>query len=208
MSDAPSTLPLRAWVDAWEDANHTFYTHHAPEQHFRTSIDAGTATARRIAALLAPLPEHPHKHSHEHSRPATDSSLPRCIVDIGSGSGALLTQLAALVDDVVTLIGVDVRPRPDDLPATIQWRQVRVTHDVEDITGRDGRITGLVIAHEFLDDVACPVIELDDDLRPRIVQVEATTGAEALGPDLADPAAEALLGGISPGEARAWLDRW
>ena len=112
MSDAPSTLPLRAWVDAWEDANHTFYTHHAPEQHFRTSVDAGTATAHRIAALLAPAPEHP--------RPAIDGSLPRCIVDIGSGSGALLTQLAALVDDEVTLIGVDVRPRPDDLPATIQ----------------------------------------------------------------------------------------
>ncbi|MEL0281306.1 MAG: hypothetical protein VXA76_02145, partial [Actinomycetota bacterium] len=148
MSDAPSTLPLRAWVDAWDDANHTFYTHHAPEQHFRTSIDAGTAIARRIGALLAPAPEHP--------LPATDSSLPRCIVDIGSGSGALLTQLAALVDDEVTLIGVDVRPRPDDLPATIQWRQVRVTRDIEDITGMDGRITGLVIAHEFLDDVPCP----------------------------------------------------
>ena len=115
MSDAPSTLPLRAWVDAWEDANRTFYTHHAPEQHFRTSIDAGTAIARRIAALLAP--------AHEHSRPASDSSLPRCIVDIGSGSGALLTQLAALVNEEVTLIGVDVRPRPDDLPATIQWHQ-------------------------------------------------------------------------------------
>ncbi|MAF73772.1 MAG: hypothetical protein CMH40_05665 [Micrococcales bacterium] len=105
-------------------------------------------------------------------------------------------------------MGVDVRPRPDDLPAAILWRQVRVTRDVEDITGMDGRITGLVIAHEFLDDVACPVIELDDDLRPRIVQVEAATGAEVLGPDLADPAAEALLGGISPSQARAWLDRW
>jgi SAM-dependent MidA family methyltransferase len=204
MSDAPSTLPLRAWVDAWDDANHTFYTHHAPEQHFRTSIDAGTATARRIAALLAPPPQHPH----EHPRPAPRSSLPRCIVDIGSGSGALLTQLAALVDDEVTLIGVDVRPRPDDLPAAIGWRQVRVTRDIEDITGRDGLITGLVIAHEFLDDVACPVVELDDDLRPRIVQVEAATGTEVLGPDLADPAAEALLGGISPSEARAWLDHW
>ncbi|MEC8445032.1 MAG: hypothetical protein VXZ03_01975, partial [Actinomycetota bacterium] len=87
MSDALSTLPLRTWVDAWNDANHTFYTHHAPEQHFRTSIDASAAIARRIAALLAPAPEH--------SRPATDSSLPRCSVDIGSGSGALLTQLAA-----------------------------------------------------------------------------------------------------------------
>ncbi|MEC8445623.1 MAG: SAM-dependent methyltransferase, partial [Actinomycetota bacterium] len=117
-------------------------------------------------------------------------------------------QLAALVVDEVTLMGVDVRPRPDDLPAAILWRQVRVTRDVEDITGMDGRITGLVIAHEFLDDVACPVIELDDDLRPRIVQVEAATGAEVLGPDLADPAAEALLGGISPSQARAWLDRW
>ena len=92
MSDALSTLPLRTWVDAWNDANHTFYTHHAPEQHFRTSIDASAAIARRIAALLAPAPEH--------SRPATDSSLPRCIVDIGSGSGALLTQLAALVVDI------------------------------------------------------------------------------------------------------------
>ncbi|MBL6834342.1 MAG: hypothetical protein ISQ77_03225, partial [Candidatus Nanopelagicales bacterium] len=92
MSDAPSTLPLRAWVDAWDDANNNFYTHHAPEQHFRTSIDAGTATARRIAALLAPPPQHPH----EHPRPAPRSSLPQCIVDIGSGSGALLTQLAAL----------------------------------------------------------------------------------------------------------------
>ena len=204
MSDAPSTLPLRAWVDAWDDANHTFYTHHAPEQHFRTPTAAGTATARRIAALLAPPPQHPH----EHPRPAPRSSLPRCIVDIGSGSGALLTQLAALVDDEVTLIGVDVRPRPDDLPAAIGWRQVRVTRDIEDITGRDGLITGLVIAHEFLDDVACPVVELDDDLRPRIVQVEAATGTEVLGPDLADPAAEALLGGISPNEARAWLDHW
>ena len=82
---------------------------------------------------------------------------------------------------------MDVRPRPDDLPAAIGWRQVRVTRDIEDITGRDGLITGLVIAHEFLDDVACPVVELDDDLRPRIVQVEAATGTEVLGPDLADP---------------------
>ena len=208
MSDVPSTRPFRAWVDAWDDANHTFYTHHAPEQHFRTSIDAGTATARRIAELLAPPPQHPPQHPHQHPCQTPNSSLPRCIVDIGSGSGALLTQLATLVDDEVTLIGVDVRPRPEDLPPAIRWRQVRVTHDVEDITGMDGRITGLVIAHEFLDDVACPVIELDDDLRPRIVQVEAATGAEVLGPDLADPAADALLGGISPGEVRTWLDRW
>ncbi|MCW2749178.1 MAG: hypothetical protein JWR83_288 [Aeromicrobium sp.] len=103
------------------------------------------------------------------------------VVDLGAGGGELLTALLPLVGDGVELIGVEVAGRPAELPDVIGW--VRQLPD---------RIDGLLIANEWLDNVPCDVVEVDDDGVVREVLVDPTTGAEGLG----EP------------HASAWLDTW
>lgn len=104
----------------------------------------------------------------------------RAVTDVGAGGGELLAHLAAL-DSGLQLIGVDLAPRPRGLPDHVGWR-----------SGLPERLEGLVIANEWLDNIACDVVEVDDSGVPRVVHVDPQTGDEQLGRQVEDP----------------WLDTW
>ncbi|HJR89718.1 MAG TPA: SAM-dependent methyltransferase [Aeromicrobium sp.] len=102
------------------------------------------------------------------------------VVDLGAGGGELLTRLSR-IDAGLTLVGVDLAARPASLPTGIDWY-----HDLP------AEFEGLLVAHEWLDNVPCDVVELDDDGVTRLVKVDPETGDERLG----DPIES------------AWLDAW
>lgn len=153
--------------EAWDAAlygNGGFYRTQLPADHFRTSANASAVFADAILALLR--------------REGLDA-----VTDLGAGGGELLTGLHAR-DPQLTLVGVEMRPRPSALPDAITWTD-----------SRPGPLDGLVIANELLDNIACDVVELDTQGIARIVEVEPATLRERLG-DRVD------------GEVAAWLDRW
>lgn len=100
------------------------------------------------------------------------------VVDVGAGAGELLTALHAL-DPSMTLHGVDLADRPA-IDAAITWS-----------SALPDRVDGLLIAHEWLDNIPCDVVELADD-GVRLVEVDPVTGEESLGDPYASP----------------WLDQW
>ena len=184
-----------AWADAWSRANTTFYAHNQAEDHFATSIHADGQVANALASLIS------QQHQVHRDREFF-------VIDVGSGSGRLLKQLRTRADGDVQFLGIDIRERPVDLPHDIQWRQMQISENNYDVIGTSRDSAGVVIAHEFLDDVPCEVFELDEDASPRLVLVDPTTGAEELGPHLCDSAAVTLLDSIRPDEIRAWLEAW
>lgn len=137
-----------------------FYRRDLGARHFRTSVEA---SPRFAAALLALLPE------------------AESVVDIGAGSGRLLTDLHR--SGRTGLIGVELGPRPAGLPAEIEWRD-RLPETM----------SGLVVANEWLDNVPVDIVELTAD-GPKYVLVDPKTAEERLG----DPPCA---------EDREWLDRW
>jgi SAM-dependent MidA family methyltransferase len=120
-------------------------------------------------------------------RMARDAGLDT-VVDIGAGRGELLTQVRAL-DPGLDLLGVEVAARPRGLDAAIAWTAA-LPESVE----------GLVVANEWLDDIPCHVVEVDDGGVPRVVHVDPVTGTEALGSPLDHPSVPASLAG--------WVERW
>ncbi|MEO6604965.1 MAG: SAM-dependent methyltransferase [Aeromicrobium sp.] len=102
------------------------------------------------------------------------------IVDMAAGNGELLTSLHNL-GVPATLIGVELVDRPVDLPAAIHW-----TNELP------ASIDGLLVAHEWLDNIPCEVVELDENGIVRIVEVDPATGNETLGAPYTSP----------------WLDTW
>jgi SAM-dependent MidA family methyltransferase len=109
------------------------------------------------------------------------------VVDVGSGRGELLRLLHAL-DPSLTLLGVEVAKRPADLPEAIAWSPVMPTE-----------VDGLVFANEWLDNVPCHVVEVDDDGAVRVVHV-AEDGTESLGARIDDSSV--------PPSLKAWCDTW
>ena len=101
------------------------------------------------------------------------------VVDLGAGGGELLARLHG-IDPALRLTGVDLAPRPD-LPDDVAWADEL-----------PASIDGLLIAHEWLDNIPCDVVELDDDGVVRLVEVEPDTGEEILGDAVESD----------------WLDRW
>jgi SAM-dependent MidA family methyltransferase len=95
------------------------------------------------------------------------------VVDMAAGGGELASGLAAIRPDL-TVTAVDLRPRPDGLPDGVDWRPAL-----------PDRLTGLVVANEWLDNVPCPVAEVDAAGRLRTVLVDPASGTEALGDDVA-----------------------
>lgn len=151
-----------------------FYRREAPAAHFRTSAGTGPFPAAWVALL--------GRVDDVLGRP------PRLdVVDVGAGRAELLLGMLAAVPPSLAVrvrwTAVERADRPAGLPAEIGWA-----------AEPPERITGLVVAHEWLDNVPVDVVERVAD-GPRLVLVDPSTGAERLGPppDLAD---------------RAWLDRW
>ncbi|PJJ58121.1 putative S-adenosyl-L-methionine-dependent methyltransferase [Mumia flava] len=156
------------WHDAWQDALYGtdgFFVREQPADHFRTSVHASVRFAEAVLVLA-------RSYGLSH------------VVDLGAGSGELLVALDLIAGDELTLDGVDLRGRPEDLPDRIGWAGVL-----------PDRVEGLLVANELLDDVPCEVVERDTDGAVRVVLVDPATGEETLG----DP--------VGP-DALAWLARW
>jgi SAM-dependent MidA family methyltransferase len=110
------------------------------------------------------------------------------VVDVGAGRGELLLALHRLAPDL-ELLAVEVAPRPAGLPDAIAWSTVLPES-----------VDGLVLAHEWLDNVPCHVAAVDEEGAVRVVHVDPSTGEESLGHRLASP-------GVPPSMAE-WLERW
>jgi SAM-dependent MidA family methyltransferase len=110
------------------------------------------------------------------------------LVDVGCGRGELLTAVHRLAPDL-TLLGVEVAARPDALPPAIDWSPVLPSS-----------VDGLLLAHEWLDNVPCHVVEVAPDGAVRVVHVDPATGEESLGHRIDEPGVPPALG--------EWLARW
>ncbi|MFP5219825.1 MAG: SAM-dependent methyltransferase [Actinomycetes bacterium] len=155
---------MRPWRQAWKHALYGtdgFFVREAPRDHFRTSVTASPLLAVALRRLAG----------------AVDDALgrpdPFDVVDLGGGRAELLQALP----DVPARWRLTAVERAPDPGVGVRW-----LHDLP-------RVTGLLLAHEWLDDVPLDVV--DDG---RLVLVDRD-GAEALGP----PASA---------EAAAWTRRW
>jgi SAM-dependent MidA family methyltransferase len=110
------------------------------------------------------------------------------VVDIGAGRGELLDTLHALAPDL-DLLGVEVAARPSGLDPAVAWTSA-LPESVE----------GLVVANEWLDDIPCHVVEVDQDGQLRVVHVDPATGVESLGRRLDHESVPASL--------QDWVRRW
>jgi hypothetical protein len=136
------------WHDAMAWTHQVaFSPHHAAERHFGTAIDVGDHIAREVLRRCRATAR----------RYGIDDPW---IVDVGAGSGRLLRQLLDLGHPPDRLLGVDVRPAPD-LP--VHWIQGVAPAAVPEVAG-------LLLAHEFLDDIPLDVVRdghvLTTDGRP------------------------------------------
>jgi SAM-dependent MidA family methyltransferase len=153
-----------------------FYTRgESPARHFRTSVHASPRYAGALLDLLREV-------DHALGRPARLD-----LVDVGAADGRLLGQVLAAAGPHLagrlTAHAVEVAPKPAGADPRIRWRR-----------RPPARITGLVIASEWLDNVPLDVAELTP-AGPRLVLVDRATGAERLG--------------AVPGRADlAWVDAW
>jgi len=141
------------WRQAWQDALY------GPDGFFVTSRPAEhfrtAVTGSRVFAEAV-------------ARLAHDDGL-TTVVDMGAGGGELLAHLHDLDPDL-HLVGVDLAPRPADLSAAVDWR-----HELP------AEFDGLLVAHEWLDNIPCDIVEVDDGGDVRIVLVDPQTGLERLG---------------------------
>jgi SAM-dependent MidA family methyltransferase len=157
-------MPFVPWRQAWRDALY------GPDGVFVTSRPAEhfrtSVTASRLFAEAV-------------ARLALDEGL-STIVDMGAGGGELLHHLHE-IDPGLRLIGVDLGSRPSQLPPAIDWR-----HELP------AEFEGLLLANEWLDNVPCDIVEVDDDGESRLVLVDPVSGLERLG---------------DPVESE-WLDAW
>lgn len=133
-------------------ANVTFYARHAAEDTFRTSMAAAPLMARALLNLIAHVDE------------ALDHPDALDVVDVGCGNGAVLASLLRLTEQEspdrtagrtsprLKLHGIDLRARPPGLDERITWTQ----GPAPDALPRG--VTGLVMAHEWLDDLPVDVV--------------------------------------------------
>ena len=146
-----------------------------PAAHFRTSVTAAPELfATAITGLLDDV------ESALGAAPGTDID----VVDLGAGGGELVSALADSLPERVRLHAVDVAARPSGLPERVSWS-----------TELPETITGLVLAHEYLDDLPVDVAEVGPDGLTCLVLVDPLTGEEQLG------------GPLAPDDEE-WLSRW
>lgn len=161
-------MTLPTWREAMEDALYGpdgFFRRERPGDHFRTSVHASDLFAMALGLL------------------AVRCGI-RAVIDVGAGRGEFLWALARQAP-ALDLLGVELAPRPPDLPAAIEWAP-----EVP-----DGVDQALIIANEWLDNIPVDVVEVGRDGRPRLLHVDPASGEETLGTPVA-------------GEDARWLDIW
>ncbi|MGI5377232.1 SAM-dependent methyltransferase [Streptomyces sp. CA-251387] len=176
---AEATDEWRGWRAAAESALYGpggFYRRpEGPAGHFRTSVHASPLFAGAVARLLCRVDE------------ALGRRTSLDFVDMAAGRGELVTRvLAALPADVAArtrAYAVEIADRPESLDHRIEW-----------LPEPPRRITGLLFANEWLDNVPLEVAEVDSAGVPRQVLVRRD-GTERLGKPVAGAEAE-------------WLARW
>ncbi len=184
---------FQPWAQAWQQAlygPHGYYRHTQPAAHFSTSVSllrrtmssglhsgSGSQPTGNIATAMAQLASH--------------CQLPR-IVDIGCGEGDLLASLTLTHPQLATT-GIEVRPRPTELPASIDWR---ISPGGAELPARGELPEGsLVIAHEWLDDIPVPIVQRAAPNQPwQLVEV--------------DPRGTERLAGPPTAADQDWLARW
>jgi SAM-dependent MidA family methyltransferase len=175
------------WAHAWREASRGFWAKANPSEHFRTS--AGPQVAHLVADIVK----------------ATDERLGHpedfIVLDIGCADGELLELVRERSPGLrgrARWVGVDIRP----------FDRRGVTCVMADcptpIPGSP--FVGVVMAHEWLDEIPCDIVERDDHGVDRIVMVDRY-GVESLGPALSDDVGCAGVG-IDGVRVREWLSRW
>lgn len=155
----------RPWRAAWHEALYGpagFYLREQPADHFRTSANGSAVFAgavRRLAGRVDDLLGRPD---------------PFDVVDLGAGRAELLQALPD-VPARWRLTAVELRPGAG--APRVQWRS-----DIPPVTG-------LLVAHEWLDDVPLDIVQ-----GGRTVLVDGS-GQERPGP-------------AAPAEQRRWAGRW
>lgn len=180
------------WSEAWRRASTGdggFWRHEIPSSHFATST--GPVLAQAMVRLLQDVSA--RIAGGQSAGPAGDGDLD--VIDVGAGDGTLLNAMADILEGTelgarCRLRGVDVRPRPPTLRADVEWSE----GDAEDLPASG--IRGLVMAHEWLDEVPLDIIQRDARGIDRLVLV-GEDGREILG----DP--------VPPGDPlAAWAAEW
>jgi SAM-dependent MidA family methyltransferase len=153
------------WQAAWQGALYGpggFYrATEGPAGHFTTATHG--PLGRVLAGAVA--------------RMARENGLTH-VVDVGAGRGELLAHVQA-EDPALRLTGVDVVARPASLTPAVEWHSTPGGPSLP-VRLRD-LDHALVIAHEWLDVVPCPIAEVDDQDVLRTVLVDPVTGQESLG---------------------------
>lgn len=182
----------RPWEQAWQDALYGprgFYRHHAPGDHFATSVQGLPGGGQILAEAVLAL-----ARRHGCGR----------VVDVGADRGELLGRLRDLDPDL-HLTGVDVVPAPPGLGVD-RWLVSPGGAALPD--GLTGLEDTLVVAHEWLDVVPCPVVERDAQDRERWRAVLVTRdGEERPGPALSGADLDWARRWLGPEVARAEIGR-
>ncbi|HEX5595066.1 MAG TPA: SAM-dependent methyltransferase [Micromonosporaceae bacterium] len=152
-----------------------FISGEGPAAHFRTSTHASPIFGAALLGVLTWVDNvlgHPDRLD---------------VVDVGAGRGELLSLLARTAPPPLRhrlqLTCVELAPRPDSLPASIEWRNQLPS-----------KVTGLLLATEWLDNVPVEVAEAGPD-KWRYVMVDAANGSESFGPPVV-------------GADARWLHEW
>lgn len=148
----------------------------SPGAHFRTSVHASDLFAEAAAQLVVEVDA-------LLGHPAT-----LYVVDIGAGRGEFLDHLRsrvpAQIRERLTLVAVEIRPRPQGLSSDIHWAKDPPTS-----------IHGLVFANEWLDNVRIDVATTSSTGDTSYILVDPDTGEQEVGPRVSMP-------------DQGWLDDW
>jgi SAM-dependent MidA family methyltransferase len=171
------------WEQAWEAAAfgpRGFYINALPYDHFTTSVEQAVVATDLLPYLRVAL-----------------TNGPVTFIDVGAGTGLLAEQLRALLSPTeaqrTRFLCLDLRPRPLDLTPEIDWIQ----GDIRETIKRVPTGNAVLVAHEFLDDLPCAVVEVDEAGLGHFIVIDSEQGERKLGPILAANSPEL-----------AWLERW